>query len=104
MKKTLLIIGMLSAFSASASMESAPKFKLVGDLSYSKFCQAVLEDDVDMFKYSLRKKIGTVASSRAGVLRRLVSEEGMSCAGENLLTFAKQRDAEEVYAYIAQNS
>ncbi|MDN4502089.1 DUF3718 domain-containing protein [Alteromonadaceae bacterium BrNp21-10] len=104
MKKAILVIGMLSAFTASASMESTPKFKLIGDMNYSKFCKAVLEDDISMFKYSLMKKVGMVASTRAGVLRKLVSADGMTCAGENLLTFAKTRDAQEVYAYLVQNS
>lgn len=102
MKKTLLAVLALSAFAANAHMKSGSGYRFAGDTAYSGFCKAVVTNDVDMFKRSLRSKVGLVAPSTRDVLRKLVSTDGMTCNGINLIEFSKQREASEVYAFLTR--
>lgn len=108
MKYLIVPVLTLAAFTATAETGSksgvSEGYKLVGDMQFSSFCRAVLNDDLMLLKHSVARKVGSVASSRKDVLRKLISEDGMTCGGTGLVEFAKQRDATEVHAYLVQQS
>ena len=45
------------------------------------FFEAVVKDDVNMLKRSVRSKIGLVASTSQRVLKKLIVADGMTCNG-----------------------
>ncbi|TDF34634.1 DUF3718 domain-containing protein [Alteromonadaceae bacterium M269] len=103
MKKLILLATLFCAsYSVSAHTEIKPEVKFSGDLDFSGFCQAVLEDDVRLLKRSIRSKVGLVATNKEGVLKRLVSQDGMQCNGADLMSFSIQRQASNIQAYLAQ--
>jgi hypothetical protein len=104
MKKVLLVTLALSAFTASAHMKSEDAYRFAGDQEYSKFCKAVVTDDVKMLKRSVTDKVGLVAGSRKDVLQKLLSIDGMKCNGIDLIEFSKQRQASEVHAYLTHKA
>lgn len=105
MKKLLLTtLFTLTTFTASAGMESSHKVRFAGDIEYSSFCKAVVEDDLDMLKRSVRSKVGRVATSSKDVMRKLVATNGMKCNGVDLIKFSEQRKASQVNAYLTTNA
>ncbi|MFT6896213.1 MAG: hypothetical protein ACJA13_000614 [Paraglaciecola sp.] len=101
MKKVILTsLLALMTFTASAGMESSSKMRFSGDIEYSSFCEAVVNDDLDMLKRSVRNKIGLVARSSKGVMRKLISDDGVTCNGVDLIRFSEQRRASQVNAYL----
>lgn len=102
MKKILLVTLTLSAFTASAQMKSEVAYRFAGDREYSTFCKAIVTDDVKMFKRSITGKVGLVAGSRKNVLQKLLSIDGMKCNGFDLIEFSKQREADQVNAYLTE--
>jgi hypothetical protein len=101
MKKIILTsLLVLTTFTASAAMESSSKMRFSGDIEYSSFCEAVVNDDLDMLKRSVKNKIGLVAISSKGVMRKLISADGVTCNGLDLITFSEQRKASQVNAYL----
>jgi hypothetical protein len=86
---------------ANAKLGSQINVKYAGDLSYKKFCEAVVKDDVNMLKRSVRDKIGLLASSSQGVLKKLISSNGMECNGVDLMSFSEQRKSSQVYKYLS---
>lgn len=102
MKKVLLTsLFTLTAFTASAGMESSSKVRFSGDVEYSNFCKAVVNDDLDMLKRSVRSKVGFVAFSSKDVMRKVVSVDGVKCNGVDLIKFSEQRKASQVSAYLS---
>lgn len=92
----------LCTLNASAKLgSSADKVKYSGDLEYSSFCEAIVKDDVKLLKRSVAKKIGQVANSSQGVLKKLIAADGMACNGVDLVSFSEQRKASEVYNYLS---
>jgi phosphoribulokinase len=102
MKKILLISTLALAMSASAAEETISSVTFSGDLDYSGFCKAVVNDDVNLLKRNIRSKVGVVAINEKGVLRRLVDENGMTCNGEDLVSFSIQRHSPDIQAYLTQ--
>lgn len=100
MKALLFVTIMSVAGSTAASMKSDP-FKYAGDTEYSGFCKAIVEDDLSLLKRNIIQKVGTVSGSRKGVLRKLLSETGMTCNGLDLIQFSMQRESSEVFAYLS---
>ncbi|MFQ3235485.1 MAG: hypothetical protein ACI9C4_001043 [Paraglaciecola sp.] len=101
MKKVILTsLLALTTFTASASMESISKVRFAGDIEYSNFCKAVVNDDLDMLKRSVKSKVGLVATSSEGVMRKLISSDGVTCNGVDLIKFSEQRKASQVNAYL----
>ena len=99
--KTLLVIALLAvAGTSEAAMKTSPS-KYTGDTAYSGFCKAVVNDDLALLKRNIVQKIGVISDSRKGVMRKLLSETGMTCNGMDLIRFSMQRDASEVYAYLS---
>ena len=86
---------------ANAKLGSQDKVKYAGDLSYKKFCEAVVKDDVNMLKRSVRDKVGLLASSSQGVLKKLTASNGMECNGVDLMSFSQQRKSSQVYKYLS---
>jgi hypothetical protein len=102
MKKLIALSMVFCALNASAKLGSSDdKVKYAGDLEYSNFCEAIVKDDVNMLKRSVRSKVGRVANSSEGVLKRLIAADGMACNGIDLVSFSKQRQASEVSKYLA---
>lgn len=105
--KKLLTIAVLSvagvSFNASATLESTKSYKFVGDRSYSGFCKAALTDNVDLFKRSLRSKVGVISSSTQGVLDIVLNEKSVQCSGMGLVEFTEKRNAKQLTEFIAQS-
>jgi hypothetical protein len=103
--KKLIALSVLSmamcSIDANAKMGSYGKVKYAGDLSYKNFCEAVVKDDVNMFKRSVRDKVGLVANNSQAVLKKLTASNGMECNGTDLISFSEQRKASEVYKYLS---
>lgn len=101
MKKLIALSMALCALNASAKLASTDtQVKYAGDLAYSNFCEAVVKDDVNMLKRSVRSKIGEVATSSRSVLKKLIAADGMSCNGVDLISFSQQRKASAVFEYL----
>jgi hypothetical protein len=104
MKKLIAVSVISMAFftlNTNAKLGSQNNVKYAGDLSYKKFCEAVVKDDVNMLKRSVRDKIGLLASSSQGVLKKLISSDGMECNGVDLMSFSEQRKSSQVYKYLS---
>jgi hypothetical protein len=106
--KKIIALSTLSAISmaffalnASAKLGSVNKVQYAGDLEYKNFCEAVVKDDVNMLKRSVRNKVGLVASSSQAVLKKLTASNGMACNGVDLVSFSEQRNASQVYQYLS---
>jgi hypothetical protein len=104
MKKILIATLAMSAFTASAHMESESAYRFAGDRGYSSFCKAVVTDDLKMLKRSITNKVGLVAGNRKDVLRKILADDGMTCNGIDLIEFSKQREASEVNAYLTNEA
>lgn len=101
MKKLIALSLALCALNASAKLGSLDKVKYAGDLDFKNFCEAVVKDDVNMLKQSIRSKIGVVATSKSSVLKKLTAADGMSCNGVDLVSFSEQREASKVFNYLS---
>jgi hypothetical protein len=91
----------LCSLNANAKLNSLDTVKYAGDLAYKNFCKAVVKDDVNMLKRSIREKIGLVANSSDAVLKKLTATDGMECNGVDLVSFSEQRKASQVYQYLS---
>jgi hypothetical protein len=98
----ILLLGL--AVNASAKMSGGEKFAFRGDLQYSGFCKAIVSDNLSLLKRTMSRKVGELGASRKDVLRKLVSQDGMTCNGVNLIKFSQLRDATEVYAYLTKKN
>jgi hypothetical protein len=103
MKKLIIasILASAVSMSANASMESKTNFKFTGDTEFAGFCKAVLNDNVSLFKRSIRGFVGPLGATRQDVLKRVLKNENVSCAGQGLVEFTKQRDAKQVAEFIS---
>jgi hypothetical protein len=105
MKKLIALSMVFCALNANAKLGSSDDtVKYAGDLAYSNFCDAIVNDDVNKLKRSVRSKIGLVASTSQRVLQKLIAEDGMSCNGIGLVSFSKQRKASKVYNYLSNKN
>jgi hypothetical protein len=101
MKKLITLSFVLCALNASAKLGSPEKVKYSGDLEFANFCEAVVKDDVSMFKQSIRSKVGVVGLNNRSVLRKLTATNGMSCNGVDLKSFSEQREASKIFNYLS---
>jgi hypothetical protein len=104
MKKLIALSAISIAFfalNASAKLGSQDNVQYAGDLGYKNFCEAVVKDDVNMLKRSVRNKVGLVASNSQAVLKKLIASDGMECNGIDLVSFSEQRKASRVYQYLS---
>lgn len=103
--KKLIALSVLSialcALDANAKLGSPEKVKYAGDLAYKNLCEAVVKDDVNMLKRSVRDKVGLVASNSQAVLKKLIAANGMECNGVDLVSFSEQRKSSQVYKYLS---
>lgn len=102
MKLVTLISLLLISCSSFAGLKSETDIKFAGDAKYFGFCEAIIKNDLSLLKRNVTRKIGDVASSRKMVLRKLLSKDGVSCNGTDLISFSKQREATEVHAYLTE--
>jgi len=101
MKKLIALSLALCALNASAKLGSPEKVKYAGDLEFKDFCEAVVKDDVDMLKRSIRNKVGVVGTTNHSVLKKLTAANGMSCNGVDLVSFSELREASKVFSYLS---
>ncbi|MDP5030068.1 MAG: hypothetical protein NWQ54_07485 [Paraglaciecola sp.] len=102
MKKLVFMVFALSAFAANAGMKGSEGYKFAGEIAYADFCKAVVTDDLNLLKRTIRSKVGEIAHSSNHVLRKLMSEDGMKCNNTDLLEFSKQREAKDVQAFLSR--
>jgi hypothetical protein len=91
----------ICGFDANAKLGSSEKVKYAGDLAYKNFCEAVVRDDVNMLKRSVRDKVGLIANSSQAVLKKLTASNGIECNGADLVSFSEQRKASQVFKYLS---
>jgi hypothetical protein len=104
MKKRIVLPLLSMAFfalDASAKLSSPDEIQYAGNLAYKNFCEAVVKDDVNMLKRSVRDKVGILANNDKDVLRKLTAADGMECNGVDLVLFSEQRKASQVYKYLS---
>ncbi|MCV2884432.1 hypothetical protein OE749_06975 [Aestuariibacter sp. AA17] len=106
MKNVMLSIALATLFSASAQadIQSPKKVRFVGDVAYAGFCKAVVNDNVDLFKRSVRRFVGPLGGTKEEVLARVLRNDNVTCSGEGIKDFANQRNATDVVAYIEGTS
>lgn len=102
MKNMIVLLIALVAMHAEAKMGLNGQVKYAGDLDYSAFCDAVVNDDVSILKRSIIRKVGVVAFSKREVVKKLIAAQGMTCNGADLITFAQQRQALSVSEYLSK--
>ncbi|WP_088331301.1 DUF3718 domain-containing protein [Lacimicrobium sp. SS2-24] len=107
----MTIVPMLSVASVKTpvhkthSSHSADQaYQFTGDLMFSGFCKAVIHNDVSMLRRNVGQQVGRVASTSRGVYRTVLQSDGVTCAGEDLLTFSQSRQAKDVLAYLQQQA
>ncbi|ALS99994.1 hypothetical protein [Lacimicrobium alkaliphilum] len=111
MKKLTLIMSamalvpMLSVASIKGpDNEDVPMYKFSGDLAFAGFCKSVLHNDVSMLRRNVSQQVGRVAATSRGVYRSLLDTDGVTCAGQDLVSFSQSRKAEEVLAYLQRRA
>ena len=103
MKKLLISVVVSAAclsFNANAALEGAKKVKFVGDTEFAGFCQAAVNNDVNLFKRSISRQVGILASSKQRVLDIVLDANNVSCAGKGLTEFSETRQATDVVNFI----
>ena len=88
---------------AASSAQAAGNFKearYVGDTAFANFCKAAVNDDVRILRSSINRQVGKIGVSEKQVIRLVTGDNGLTCNGESLLNFSKQRDAKEVYSFL----
>ena len=102
--KTLLISVVVAAatlsFNANAALGGSKQVKYVGDTEFASFCKAAVNNDADLFKRSVSRQVGVIASSKQRVLDVVLNAENISCAGKGLVEFSESRQATEVVNFI----
>lgn len=101
MKLVTAIVLMGITASAAAKMESSEdKYRYKGDTEFSGFCKAIVDDNLVLLKRSAQAKVGSFGKNNLDVIRKIAAANGMKCNGSDLLAFAKERKADEIYAYL----
>ncbi|MFQ3219347.1 MAG: hypothetical protein ACI8R9_001643 [Paraglaciecola sp.] len=103
MKKLLLSVVVATAcfsLSANATMQGAKQFKFVGDTQYAGFCEAVITDNVDLFKKSLAQHKRILSGNKSGLSDTVWAAKKISCSEQNLVSFSQQRNATNILAFI----
>jgi hypothetical protein len=88
------------SFNATAALESAKKVKFVGDTEFASFCKAAVNNDVSLFKRSIERQVGVIASSKQKVLDLVLDANNVSCSGKGLTEFSETRQATDVVNFI----
>lgn len=106
MKKQILAVLLSSSFAltAQATLTEKPQVKYVGDTEYASFCKAVLEDNVLLFKRSLKRFVGPLGGNKQGVLQRVLENNNVQCAGQGLIEFSENRKATQVAKFISNSA
>jgi hypothetical protein len=104
----LMVFGLSSQVTANESVSKVQYDGLAfaGDVNSYKFCKAVLTDDVMMLKRALNVKADRIApnANRRAVLKEVTTERGVLCNEQNLVEFARNQGASNVYEYINRKS
>ena len=102
MKKLAIAVLLSSSlsFAASASTKATESVKFQGDMKYASFCEAVVNDDIKLFKVALSNLVGDLGYSEKFVLKRVSTKNGVKCGGQNLIEFSENRSADRVLSYI----
>lgn len=104
MKKLLLSVVVATAclsVNATAAMQGTKQFKFVGDTEFAGFCEAIVMNDLELFKKNIAKQAAVMGISRRQTLNAVMDPRTVTCADSGLLSFAQQRNATEVLALIS---
>lgn len=103
MKKVILatLFSAAVSFTATASNAPAKNVKFVGDTHYATFCKAVINNDVKLFKIALNRFVGELGTSQKRVLSRVLANNSVTCAGQDLVNFAQSRNATAIDSFIS---
>ena len=97
---SLLVVAASSAHAAG----SVKQARYVGDVAFANFCKAAVMDDVRILRSSISRQVGRIGVSEKQVVRLVTADNGLTCNGESLLNFSKQRDAKEVYSFLTTHT
>ena len=103
MKKLLLSVVVATAcfsLNANATMQGAKQFKFEGVTELAGFCEAIVTDNVDLFKKSVEQQTGILAKTERQTLDAVLQTKTVSCSNQNLVSFSQQRKATNVLAFI----
>ena len=98
---SIALLFAICGLNVNAKLGSPDKVRYAGDLAYKNFCEAVVKDDVNMFKRSVKDKVGLIANTSQAVLKKLTASNGIECNGADLVSFSEQRKASQVYQYLS---
>lgn len=106
MKNVILATLLSTAVSFSASAANAPvgKVKFVGDTHYASFCKAVINNDLKLFKISLNRFVGELGASQKRVLARVLENNSVTCAGQDLVEFSQSRNATAIDTFLSEKA
>ena len=100
MKKLIGMLLVCACVQVNAGTKESQKYRFVGDVFYAGYCQAVLEDNVELMESKIHSHVGKVASTPKAVAKAILAHNGITCDGMDLVSFSKQSHATEIYAYL----
>jgi len=100
---SLDITNYLVGTEAKVETVSTSKYKYVGDNTFKNFCKSAVTDNVDLFKRAVSRQIGSLGVSKKEVMNKVLAADNVTCAGEGLTEFFKQRQASSVLGYITES-
>jgi len=96
----LMLTSTVSQAHEVSSQATTTKVKFTGDTQFSGFCQAVVDDNVDILLNQAARVVGKIASSRRNVIKLMTSNAGVTCNGKSLIEFSEQKSANDVHVYL----
>ena len=100
MKKLFIATIFTMSFAASASNAPAENVKYIGDMQFASFCKAVVNNDLGLFKVSLKRFVGELGSTRQRVLDRVLEDGSVQCSGKGLVEFTTERNATLIVSFL----
>ncbi|MFQ3235573.1 MAG: hypothetical protein ACI9C4_001132 [Paraglaciecola sp.] len=103
MKNLLLSVVVAAAcfsLNANATVQSAKQFKFVGVTELAGFCEAIVTDNVDLFKMNLAQHKRILSGNKLEALNTALKAKTVSCSNQDLVSFSQQRNATNILAFI----
>jgi hypothetical protein len=102
MKKLILAtaLSLSVSFSSTAENFNEKLVIYVGNNDYLLLCQAVVENDSNLFEMSLNDLVGDLESSKERVLRRVLADNRVSCSDKGLAEFISARKATDIVNFL----
>ena len=102
MKKLILAtaLSLSVSYSSTAEILNDKLSIYIGDNDYLMLCQSVVENDSNLFENSLNDLVGELESSKKRVLRRVLADNRVSCAGKGIEEFISARKATAIVKFL----